>query len=197
MKCPTPLPLKPTLEKLNRCLREHAGAVIAQRCTDRREAEGEPSLAQLIAFLRDRRYGVFAVTFQTETSGAASPSLRLPGAYFVFNLGVEGDDGGTLEGELQAAAELLGHDGVLSLRIGAPAMLIGTSRRAGVWPAFAQRRPIADITPESSAQNVLAAIHGQPLVIAQAHEMAYPDSLFGVWGMRAVAKSLEQRLRKS
>jgi hypothetical protein len=63
-----------------------------------------------------------------------------------------------------------------------------------VVPALGQRRVIADITTKSRAQDVLSAMLGQQFVIDQVQEIPYPDSLFGVWGMRAAARNVDRKL---
>lgn len=178
-------------------MRQHATAVVSGQRAERPGAN-EDSALQMVAFFKDKRYGVIAVTARVcEQDPAAASAQPWPVAYFISNLKVAGDDGGELEQDVQAVAELFDHDNILSLRIGAPAMLIGTSKRQDVVPAFGQRRAIRDITPASRTQDVLSAMHGRHFVVDGAQEFAYPDSLFGIWGLKAVARNVRQRLHKA
>jgi hypothetical protein len=188
---------QPALEELERRMRQHATAVVSRQRAEQPGAD-EAATRRMVAFLKDKRYGVMAVTARVrEQDPAASPGQPWPVAYFVLNQKVAGDDGGELEQDTLAVADLFDHDNILSLRIGAPAMLIGTSRRQSVVPAFGQRRAIQDITPASRTQDVLAAMHGRHFVVDGAQELACPDSLFGIWGLKAVARNVRQRLHKA
>jgi hypothetical protein len=119
-----------SLSRIKDHIDNHACGIITTFRSERKYDENKYFNKELIAYLRDKGYGVTVVKGSyIENMGTDSETEVGEESIFVVNLKVDGDDDGELEKELLELGELYHQDAILSIRNGV-GILIGTKKDA-------------------------------------------------------------------
>ena len=185
-----------SLSKIWKYTKEHSCGCISGWRHENTYKTNKQNNKEILSVLMHKKYSVTSIQGSYienhESEAKSKPVSEM--AFFVVNIGVDGDDGGQLEEDLVKLGLYFKQESILSIRNG-EGFLVGTSKNDKVSPSYKEKISVGTAKYGKVISDYFSKIGARPFAFTS-EGIDGPCNIMSKWARSEYAKKIIEKIEK-